>query len=62
LQRSKVDEIIQQVWNEVEQTFNDLPEEMKREKASDYGLVYVFRKNELSNTNLFQTPRIGGIG
>ncbi len=60
--RSQVDSVIQQVWNEVENTFNDLPEEMRREKASEYGLVYVFRKNELNNVNLFQTPRIEEIG
>jgi hypothetical protein len=60
--RTHVDGVIQQIWNEVEDTYNDLPEEMKREKASEYGLVYVFRKNELNNTNLFQSPRIGEIG
>jgi hypothetical protein len=60
--RSQVDGVIQQIWNEVEDTYNDLPEEMKREKASEYGLVYVFRKNELSNANLFQTPRVEEIG
>jgi hypothetical protein len=59
VQRSQVDSVIQQIWNEVEDTYNDLPEEMRREKASEYGLVYVFRKNELSNANLFQTPRVG---
>ena len=62
VQRSKVDGVIQQIWNEVEHTFNDLPEEMRREKASEYGLVYVFRKSELNNSNLFQSPRIEGIG
>jgi hypothetical protein len=62
VKRTQVDGVIQQIWNEVENTFNDLPEEMRREKASEYGLVYVFRKNELSNTNLFQTPRMGEIG
>jgi hypothetical protein len=60
--RSQVDGVIQQIWNEVEDTYNDLPEEMKREKASEYGLVYVFRKNELSNANLFQSPRVEEIG
>ena len=60
--RIQVDGVIQQIWNEVENTFNDLPEEMRREKASEYGLVYVFRKNELSATNLFQSPRMGEIG
>ena len=60
--RTNVDNVIQQIWNEVENTFSDLPEEMKREKASEYGLVYVFRKNELGNVNLFQSPRIEEIG
>jgi hypothetical protein len=60
--RAQVDLVIQQIWNEVEGTYGDLPEEMRREKASDYGLVYVFRKNELSNANDFQTSRMEGIG
>jgi hypothetical protein len=57
--RAQVDGVIQQIWNEVENTFNDLPEEMKREKASEYGLVYVFRKNEIGSASLFQSSRIG---
>jgi hypothetical protein len=60
--RSQVDGIIQQVWNEVEDTFNDLPEDMRREKASEYGLVYVFRKNELNNFNAFQSARVESRG
>ncbi len=44
IQRAQVDNLIQQIWNEVEETFNDLPEEIRREKATEYGLVYVFRK------------------
>ena len=60
--RAQVDLVIQQIWNEVEGTYGDLPEEMRREKASDYGLVYVFRKNELSNANVFQASRMEGIG
>ena len=60
--RTVVDGIIQQVWNEVEDTFDDLPEEMRREKASEYGLVYVFRKSELNNVNVFQSSRVGGSG
>ncbi len=46
--RKEADMIIQQLWNEVEDTFKDLPEELKRNKASEYGVVYVFRKNELN--------------
>ena len=60
--RSQVDAVIQQIWNEVEHTYGDLPEEMRREKASEYGLIYVFRKNELNNANHFQSPRIEEIG
>ena len=60
--RVQVDLVIQQIWNEVEGTYGDLPEEMRREKATDYGLVYVFRKNELSNANVFQASRMEGIG
>lgn len=60
--RAKVDSVIQQLWNEVESTFSELPEELRREKATDYGLVYVFRKNEVSTSTVFQSPRIEEIG
>ncbi len=60
--RSHVDGVIQQIWNEVEHTYADLPEEMRREKAMEYGLIYVFRKNELNNATLFQSPRVEEIG
>ena len=60
--RSQVDAVIQQLWNEVESSFGDLPEEMRREKAADYGLVYVFRKNEINTSTLFQSSRIDEIG
>ncbi|MGM0529501.1 MAG: hypothetical protein ACQERS_13990 [Bacteroidota bacterium] len=49
--RRKADELIAQIWNEVEQTYSDLPEEEKRSKAEKYGIVYVFRKNELQKLN-----------
>jgi len=52
--RDTIDLLIQQLWNEVEETFKDLPEELRREKASEYGIVYVYRKNELSPINLFK--------
>lgn len=51
--RSSIDDIIQQTWNEIEEGYKDLPEEIRREKCSEYGVVYVFRKNELSGINLF---------
>ncbi len=45
--RKEADEIITKVWNEVEATYAELPDEIKRERSKEYGLVYVFRKNEL---------------
>ena len=44
--RNNVDEIILQLWNEVENKFSDLPDDIKREKASEYGVVYFYRPNE----------------
>ncbi len=60
--RTQIDAVIQQLWNEVESSFGDLPEEMRREKATEYGLVYVFRKNEINTSTLFQSSRIDEIG
>ena len=45
--RREADDIIVNVWNEVEKTFIDLPDSQKRSEAENYGLSYVFRKNEL---------------
>jgi len=62
VRRTAADAIIQQLWNEVEKTFGDLPEELRREKAGEYGLMYVFRKNELNDASAFKSHQIGGIG
>jgi hypothetical protein len=51
-QRKSADDIIAQLWNEIENSFNSLPEDIRREKASEYGVVYVYRKNELSRISL----------
>jgi hypothetical protein len=53
--RSKADDIILNIWNEVEKTYNNLPDDLKREKAKKYGIVYVFRKNELKKIGYFKT-------
>ena len=53
--RPHADELITQIWNEVENSFKDLPDQLKREKAEEYGLVYIFRKNEIRSQNLFQS-------
>lgn len=51
--RPEADEVIVNIWNEVEDTFKDLPEDVKRERAQEYGVVYVYRKNELGRISLF---------
>jgi len=55
--RPQADNLIASTWNEVENSFKDLPDQMKRERAEDYGLVYIFRKNETRNQNLFQSAQ-----
>jgi hypothetical protein len=46
--RKEADEIILQVWNEVESTHSKLPEEKRKSLNEEYGLVYFYRKNELN--------------
>jgi len=61
--REKIDRIIQQTWNEVEETYKNQPEEVRRERSSEYGVVYVFRKNELDGLSLFharQAEQVNG--
>ncbi|HPD94477.1 MAG: hypothetical protein H6537_03200 [Bacteroidales bacterium] len=50
--RKTADEIILNIWNEVEDHFSNLSDEEKRESSAEYGVVYVFRKNELKSINL----------
>ena len=45
--RQEADKLIQQTWNEIEASFKQLPEQEMREKASSYGIIYVFRPSEL---------------
>ncbi len=49
--RAQADELIANIWNEVESTYSDLPDDERRSKAEDYGLVYIFRKSEIKETN-----------
>ncbi|HCY01212.1 MAG TPA: hypothetical protein DG754_13830 [Bacteroidales bacterium] len=51
--RQKADEIILDIWNEVEDTLKDLPGHERREQAQEYGLVYVYRKNEIKDLQMF---------
>jgi len=56
--RRQADSIILLVWNEVEQKFNDLPEQMKRQKSAEYGISYVFRKNEINRLAVLENYSI----
>ncbi len=44
--RERADDIILKVWNEVEETFANLSEEEKRNRACEYGICYVYRPVE----------------
>jgi hypothetical protein len=44
--RDEADEIILDIWNEVEEHFSELSDDLKREKATEYGLTYVYRPME----------------
>jgi hypothetical protein len=45
--RKEADEIILQIWNEVEATHCSLPEDVRKKECKEYGLIYFYRKNEL---------------
>lgn len=45
--RAQADKIILSIWNEVEKFFADLPDDSMRKKAAEYGVSYIYRKNEL---------------
>ena len=53
--RSEADELITTLWNEIEASFSSLPEDEKRAQTEKYGLVYVFRKNEMVRKDLSPT-------
>ena len=52
--RNQADAIILSIWNEVEKHFANLPDDLMREKSAEYGLSYVFRKNELQHVSQFE--------
>jgi hypothetical protein len=54
--RREADELIALLWNEIESSFASLPEEEKRASTEKYGLVYVFRKNEITRPD--QSPTL----
>jgi len=56
--RKQADEIISQAWNEVEESFAGLPDEVRRSRASEYGVVYVYRKYELPGLSVFDRIQV----
>lgn len=45
--RNRADELILDIWNQVEAKFQDItPNEVRLEKCRDYGLVYYYRSSE----------------
>lgn len=49
--RAEADTLILSIWNEIEQKFVDVDDEERREKCSEYGIVYVWRKGEKEKLN-----------
>jgi hypothetical protein len=46
--RKEADEIILQLWNEIENTNSKFQEEQRKSLNEEYGIVYFYRKNELN--------------
>ena len=46
--RKEADDIIVQIWNEIENTHCTLPEDKRMAESENYGIVYFYRKNELN--------------
>ena len=46
--RREADEIILQIWNNVEATHSSLPDDVRKKECEEYGLIYFYRKNELT--------------
>ena len=53
--RDSADELIAKVWDEVEDSFRELSDDMRRDNSKEYGVVYVYRKNEIRGMSLLQT-------
>jgi len=50
--RKEADEIISNIWDEVENYYKNLPAEEKRSLCKEYGIIYVYRKEELQKLKL----------
>ena len=56
--RKESDEIILEVWNEIEATLSSLPEDIRKKECMDYGIVYFYRKSELEKIILAEQKEI----
>ena len=48
--RKEADDLILQIWNEVEGKHISLPEDVRKKESENYGMVYFYRKSELKNS------------
>jgi hypothetical protein len=47
--RKEADEIILQLWNEIETTHSGLPEDIRKNMNEEYGIIYFYRKSEINS-------------
>ncbi|MGQ9620064.1 MAG: hypothetical protein ACUVTX_03660, partial [Bacteroidales bacterium] len=50
--RKEADEIILNIWNDVENYFSTLPPDVRRTKCEEYGIIYYMRKGELAESGM----------
>jgi len=55
--RHEADQLILDIWNEVELHYKDKPEDERREICGRYGLVYVWRKSELERQKQLESAQ-----
>ena len=48
--RRKIDISLPLVWNQIEENYDQLDESERRSKCQEYGIIYIFRKNEKRTT------------